>query len=183
MLEGSRQRPPPRAPCLEELQARQTSRGVNPAWTPGPSDAVDLLLLSRSTSPPRNHPLPKRLKRLRDFFSTSSCHSLRFGGTFVPRFVIVARRQNITNPIADYGSLGINPCPTVGFGLNLPIILVCLTGNPRKRKRRKALLNGFWLSGSCLINKLRQTTSLPRPAILLLSPQGSTRLGILALEN
>ena len=99
------------------------------------------------------------------------------------RFASVAKALNTRNPIAVFGVLGINHFPTIGFGLNHPIILVCLTRNPRRRKRKKVFLNGFWTNGSCLIINQRQTQSPPRPTILLLSPQGFKRLGTLELEN
>ena len=99
------------------------------------------------------------------------------------RVVIEARVLNTTNRSSVSGILGMNHFPTDGFGLNHPVILVCLTRDLRKRHRKKEFLNGFWTNGSCSVNNQRQTQSPPRPTILLLSPHGSKRLGILALEN
>ena len=69
-------------------------RGANLAWTPGPPDADGLPMLSLSKSPLRNLNLPRKLKRLRDLFTISSGHSLRFGDTSVLRFETVARVGN-----------------------------------------------------------------------------------------
>ena len=93
------------------------SRGANPAWILGPSDAEDLLMPSLSTSPLRNHDLPKRLKRLRDLFTTNFCHTSRFDGISVLRSAFVAKARNITNPIAAFGTFGINRFPKTGNGL------------------------------------------------------------------
>ena len=93
------------------------SRGANLAWTPGPSDAEDLPMLSLSKSPLRNPYLPNKLKRPRDLFTTNFCHTSRFDGISVLRSEFVAKVHNITNPIAAFGTFGINRFPTTGNGL------------------------------------------------------------------
>ena len=118
-------------------------------------------MLSLNKLPLRNLDLPLKLKRLRDLFTINSCLLLRSGGTSVLRFVIEAKALSITNPIAVFGTLGINHFLKDGFGLNHPIILVCFSRN-LKRRRRKRFRKRYWMSGGCAINAPRQTIQLTR---------------------
>ena len=93
------------------------SRGANQAGIPGPSEADDLPLQNLSKSPLRNHYLPNKKQRPRDLFTTNCCHMSRFDGISVLRSEFVAKVCNITNPIAAFGTFGINRFPTTGNGL------------------------------------------------------------------